>query len=162
MSDSAVAEIQVSIAEMTSEFETMRKSYQDKMQTKMKEVFKAFFEQNSEVAGIVWTQYTPYFADGDECTFDRHDFFFTTDASKLEDIESAYDLEDDSDDTCGELAGRDAFTWSGGSRPAKKGYPEFNKLLESIPQEIYKETFGDHAFIVATAKGFDVREYEHD
>lgn len=40
---------------------------------------------------------------------------------------------------------------------------ELEDLLNSIPGEIYKDMFGDHVEVTATADGFDVSEYSnHD
>lgn len=42
------------------------------------------------------------------------------------------------------------------------GVNELMEVLDSIPEEIYHSAFGDHAFVLATKDGIDVREYDHD
>ena len=43
-----------------------------------------------------------------------------------------------------------------------KAVQQFVKLLDSIDEDVYLETFGNHVRVVATAQGFDIEEYDHD
>ena len=42
------------------------------------------------------------------------------------------------------------------------GIDELKDVLVSIPTEIYLSAFEDHRFVLATPKGIEVKEYEHD
>lgn len=40
---------------------------------------KDFFAAVPQIKSVSWTQYSPYFNDGDACTFSVHDVYFATD-----------------------------------------------------------------------------------
>ena len=70
-------------------------------QEALKVAFKEFFETHPEARAIVWTQYTPYFNDGDACEFGLGDFELKVDTSKFsEDLQKliGYDEDDDKSD----------------------------------------------------------------
>jgi hypothetical protein len=48
------------------------KALREKGQEIMKSAVEAFFAANPKINGVAWTQYTPYFNDGDECHFGVH------------------------------------------------------------------------------------------
>lgn len=55
------------------------------------ELFKHFlpiFEQNPKLESLSWTQYTPYFNDGDECTFSVNSDYFEMvyDGQEMDDV----------------------------------------------------------------------------
>jgi hypothetical protein len=67
----------------------LNKKMQDKSKDLMKEAFRHFLEKYEEVVECVfWTQYTPYFNDGEACEFSVHDMFI-----RLKDDEDACDYE---------------------------------------------------------------------
>jgi hypothetical protein len=43
-----------------------------------------------------------------------------------------------------------------------KAVQAFLKSIHKLPDDIFEDMFGDHVYVVATEKGFDVEEYEHD
>lgn len=92
------------------------------------------FAQSETIESIGWTQYTPYFSDGDECVFG---------VNELEYVNGEYDTElDDSDNQI---------------------ISEFQSVLSSIPDEFYRDLFGDHALVTIHRDGrIEVEEYEHD
>ena len=110
--------------------EAAKKSGQDAS----KEVFKEFFEQFPEVDKIQWTQYTPYFNDGDACTFgvNKPDFI----------------LDD----------GNVVSSWYGDGKKyvtdSLRALFGFELLMESV--------FGDHVEVTVTRQGIEIDEYDHD
>lgn len=62
--------------DMNKAIEALRKEYQAKIQTSFHEATKSFFESTPEVSQLMWTQYSPYWNDGDECTFRVHDIYY--------------------------------------------------------------------------------------
>ena len=140
---------------------------QNKIQTKMAEMQKELFEvgrqlfeegsrdifvKYPEVADFSWTQYTPYFNDGDECVFGVNEYFTVNlrDGGILEDVyDSPYAREkkiergeslDLSDHLGQDLSG----------------------LIGSIPPETMKSIFGDHVRVTITPEGIETEEYEHE
>lgn len=148
-----------------SEFEKMRDEMQRTLQKKMKGLFKAFFDAHPEVKTVHWTQYTPYFNDGDECVFGVHDVHFTkTLFTELNEREHAWGEEDD-----GIVIDR---LWDDATRKFVKNdidqtlVNDMNKLssicMGSANEDVMKAMFGDHVWVKAHANGFDVEEYSHD
>jgi hypothetical protein len=80
---------------MTTKIEQLKQKFDD-LKNEMKaqgkealfEAFRQLFAENPQIVEIQWTQYTPYFNDGDVCSFSRHDMAFYLDSDE--------DLEDDS------------------------------------------------------------------
>lgn len=123
-----------------------------------------------------WTQYTPYFNDGDPCTFDASGFWIRTES----DGEPRVDSEDDEDDYDEDDTDRLQISYT--DHPTlgtENGYPirvyvgtresqyrvacaasdaveggEFDDVLLGL--------FGDHAAVKVTRSGITVDEYSHD
>ena len=123
------------IEEMVEVFKKQKEEFSEKMKKEFNNFFKEFFEQHPEITEVKWSQYTPYFSDGDPCVF----------SANFYDI-----LQLDSD------MPKDEY------KRLSKIEDELEQLLNSIPDEIYLDMFGDHCEVIATINGFDVVEYEHD
>ncbi len=113
------------------------------------------------VHSVRWTQYTPYFNDGDPCIFGVNGVLV-----KLLDGDP-----EDGDYGDGYIDGYAMRVYSEGykQKPSVKPefeslYPVFNALEEQIEhfEDFFQESFGDHAKVTATSAGFEVEFYEHD
>lgn len=110
----------------------------------IKEWFRDLFEKFPQVKAVAWTQYTPYFNDGDACVFSKNDMYVTFD-----DHDDYTELEFDE-----ELRG----PWE-----LREEQPELCKYLsDEPPAELFEEMFGDHQKVVATPDGFSAETYSHD
>ncbi len=108
----------------------------------LKDEFKKFFDANPTVDALRWTQYTPYFNDGDPCTFRMGDWTYRN----AGDEDGDEDLED-------------------GFQYVPYGKHPINEALSSIDavdNDVFQMVFGDHVEITATRDGFTVDEYHHD
>lgn len=135
--------------------------------------FMAIFERHPELTVIKWNQYTPYFNDGEECTFSVNDF----NVSNAPDIENVtcygdYDGEEDEDEegnmptkvfVMDKWGDRNSKTW--GDRNSKT-YADVWELQEfaqsSIGEDLFRDIFDNHVTVVVTKDGIEVEEYEHD
>lgn len=80
------------LTETIENLKTLRKTLMEQSQEGLKLAFKSFLETYPQVKTITWAQYTPYFNDGDECTFTIGEVYFSPmDAA---DIEGYYDAEE--------------------------------------------------------------------
>lgn len=119
----------------------------------VKPMLQEFIAANPQVKAITWSQYTPYFNDGDPCTFSVNEPYFF------------FGEEDPEEDE-----GHDA--WS-------MGHAEYRPSLEVCSEETgaacsalakelgqlddaLEELFGDHVKVIVTADGVSVDEYNHD
>ena len=66
-----------SIDAFIAEFTEIKAQFQRDAQVKLKEVFAEFWEKNPGIKTVLWTQYAPYFNDGDPCEFSVNDVHYT-------------------------------------------------------------------------------------
>jgi len=132
-----------------AQIKAMKAEYQKKIETEgkagLKEEFAAFFRDNPKITAIRWRQYTPYFNDGDPCTFGVNEFNYKIDGK----TEDGGDYEDGFYSSyCNELKGH------------KRAVEAFEKSVRD--EDVFESIFGDHVRVTATAEGFEVEEYSHD
>lgn len=120
------------------------------------EAFAEFFTSVPEAEAIAWTQYTPYWCDGDICTFGVNEFslLLTPDGalSLLDDNRTAADNEDSLKEYS---EGMDEY---GISRSKKARSREVHKLFQELLKNIRVDdllqvAYGDHAAIVVNRDG---------
>jgi hypothetical protein len=129
-----------------------------------------------------WTQYTPYFNDGEPCVFDVNEVWFKTvhDVKPKSDDDDGYEDRDEFNVMYGThpTLGRRDYEWKrpGDGQQFKvwKAYEGQHEqtwtncyaLAEAIGTEAFDdvllEAFGDHAEIEITRDGIKVDTYEHD
>lgn len=108
----------------------------------------ALFERFPNVEAFRWNQYTPYFNDGEECTFGVNDVYLRFKGASEDDGEnedgfkSSWDCEDGSEE--------------------ETACDEFGKLVRDMAGDDLKELYGDHVEVTATREGFTVEGYHHD
>jgi len=132
------------------------KNKRDKLRKKMVELrkesrvafsecVKGLFEENPNLVSFSWTQYTPYFNDGDECVFQASSGYPEYTYIDSEGKETSYD------ENYGE----------GGepNRNLSKSITEVSSLFED---DELKEFFGDHCRVVVTKTGIETEAYDHD
>lgn len=159
---------------LIAEQQALRAKFQTEAQAMFKDTMKEFFDKNPGITALKWTQYTPYFNDGDACEFRINDVYFTNaPADELENV-SAW----------GEYEGEDETVWVASNIEytllskyheeeaakilAAGGVDEdscslIDKMISSSEMEdIMWEMFGDHVQVTATRGGFDITECEHD
>ena len=144
-----------------------------------------FFQLYPEVAAITWTQYTPYFNDGDACEFSVYEpsFLSAEDLENKSDIElynysswqepSSYVYEKVANkdnrygnlqDYIDEIEKYEKLKNELGPRlqEIQLGVKKFESLFKKIDDDTMEALFGDHVEVTATPKGIDVDEYSHD
>jgi len=150
------------IETMNAEMAETRKRFQERMQEVFKDAFKQFFADNPEVYCVTWRQYTPYFNDGEACTFRCcAEYAAFTNATDYTNVRY------------GEYEGEDERVWvydrdygDHNSELMPQGISvnanQFCKLLSKIDEDVFLQTFGDHCIVYATRDGFETTEYAHD
>lgn len=166
--------LQEKFDELLAEQAELKRKFQEQAQEMFKGVTKEFFEKNPGVTAVVWTQYTPYFNDGDTCTFGVHEPTFTNSPSG-EDVTpwGEYEGEEEGIWACENVGyvlasdrsyykeTADAILAAGGVDAAS--CDAFSRMINSSEMEdIFLAMFGDHVKVTATREGFDVEDYEHD
>jgi hypothetical protein len=161
---------------MITEQRKIKAQFQENGTKLIKEVFKEFFDKNPGITAVVWTQYTPFFNDGDTCTFSVSSPTFTNAPDdELYNVApwGVYEGENTSVWVCGSISNvlttdREYYKDERVKINASGGVDvDSCSLLESMissdeMEEIFLALFDDHVKVVATRNGFDVTEYDHD
>ncbi len=137
----------------------MQKKFTEEGSKLFEEICKEVFEAYPELYSFSWTQYTPYFADGDECIFGVNE------VSRINGF-SDYDEDEEEDQTTesGEALFNifEGYSYDGKNRETKI-VKELNKFIQSAPDDILKAIYGDHCRVtIYRDKAVNVEEYEHD
>jgi hypothetical protein len=114
-------------------------------------VKEAFLEASNEVfnkypniESFSWTQYTPYFNDGDECTFSAQTKYPQLTFTDGTEIDINYGKGDaDTEVVAKEIAA-------------------VKTLLAQVDESDYEEMFGDHVRVVVSRKGAKIEGFDHD
>lgn len=122
----------------------------------------ALLAKHPEVDSVRWTQYTPYFNDGDACEFGVNDpkvRLVDADARSTEDSEECED-------------GEYLDAWDLGYYAEQHGEAKPEALMTSLrslnslfseSEDAMKATFGDHAQVTVGRDGqAEVEEYDHE
>lgn len=146
---------------LNEDIREMKKIFQQEAQATIVDIFKEFFENNPEATAISWEQYTPFFNDGEECVFrSTAEYCSVTNAKEYESIRyGEYSGEEDEDTIWID-------DWNYGDLNPHLIPPrvhsdirEIRKFLSKIPDETYKDMFGDHVKVYVTRSGAEVEEY---
>jgi hypothetical protein len=175
------------LEEIKTKIEAIKKQKEEltaKLRNDFAPMLQPLFEKSEgKIKSIGWIQYTPYFNDGEECTFSTNfdlDYGLRVNGKRLDD---EYDDEDEKESVFGcslyalrKYGTDDYVEWI-------KKYPEdtikeeskesdlalyaclkeFEEILESIDDEFYKDLFGDHVEVTVHSNGvIETEEYDHD
>lgn len=124
--------------------------FKEKMKQDGKQFFsdqsKELFEKHPTLVKFGWTQYTPYFNDGDTCYFsaslDYPKFLLVGMNEELYDEEPYYSKDEITDES---------IVWNG-----------IREFLSQFDDSDVELLFGDHCEVIVTKDGVEVEEYEHD
>ena len=158
------------ISQMSLQMKIMQEKMRKDSEEALNSAFKEFFEIVPEIAAITWTQYTPYFNDGDTCVFRVDDFWFVPDFMMQEWKEDGggyaeeYSIILYGDDPYYCYIGMEGVELPSSERMKhiSETCKVVEKMLYSIPSEVYQNLFGDHVCVAVTKNGIDVEEYEHE
>lgn len=149
----------------------LKLEFQEQARSLFMEITKEFFDKNPGITAIKWTQYTPYFADGDPCVFGVNDPTFTNaNEEELEQVSpwGEYEGEDESVWAMESYALCSNSEWYKEDREKVSGVDFescqfFSKMIcSSEMEDVLAVMFDDHVVVTATREGFDVEDYDHD
>lgn len=154
-------QLQLRFDTLIAEQQVLRLKFQTEAQATFKESLKTFFDMNPGINALRWTQYTPYFNDGDACVFSVGDVYFTNaKGEQLDDITSWGDYEGDDGDVWS-----DSYVKYFAHRPGvnSKSCEFISDMINSSEmRDIMEMMFGDHVSVTVTREGIEVNEYDHD
>lgn len=150
---------------------------------------KSLFKKHKTFKNFSWTQYTPYFNDGDPCTFGVNKDYLTIDGES--ETSDRYDLRrlleklENKDKTIAELkkditkySKKKDYSWQveslkGQIEEIEKAdldavkkrlafVEDIAEILDNIDESTFESMFGDHVTVVVSRDGIDTEAYEHD
>ena len=160
--------------DLISAHEKMKLEYKKQAQDLFKEMAKEFWDKNPGLTAVKWTQYTPYFNDGDPCVFGVNDVIFTN-AEDHENVSPWGDYEGEDEDvfatwSIADLLKESTYAISEKERKAalkiidkidEQACNEFSLAVSQL-DDVMKDMFGDHVQVTLTRDGFDIEDYDHD
>ena len=153
-------ELKTQIEAMQESMKQMRTDLTAKMRLAFTEGAKSLFETHPKLKSFGWTQYTPYFNDGEACEFstniDSEQLYINDTRVDDEDEDGKYPLLDE--------------TWEGGKYVPNPDYDielgaALNDVLEFLQlfdEEYFQEAFDDHVKVTVSQDGVEVDGYDHD
>ncbi len=171
--------IQTELDKLIEAQRQLKQEFQTKAQGLFKSVTKEFFNKNPAITMITWTQYTPYFNDGEECVFSVYEPSFTNcPIDEKDDISRWGEYEGENEDVWA-VTNPAYIIKSGGIQYTKEksaltalaeskqidiaSMEAFSNMIQSPEmKDVMRAMFEDHVTIIATREGFDVEEFEHD
>jgi hypothetical protein len=156
--------------------EAVEKEIRDEGEALFLAAAREVFAAHPVLLSFGWTQYTPYFNDGEACEFSVHTDYFSIkfkDAeveppppvvkSDEDDDEDFDEDEDDDDDDEDEFD-----SWSIRNKPESALTPQekagkaVESLLKLFADDDYETMFGDHKRVKVTVNGVQTSDYDHD
>lgn len=129
-------ELQEKFENFKKQVEELRLQLQDTGEQFLVEHFKETFTKHPNLKQVRWTQYTPYFNDGEECTFSSNHQW-----ADIEGVDGELDYN---------------------STEYKEIKENIREFLSQFDEELLRNLFGDHVEIIVTKEGISVEEYDHE
>ena len=129
------------LKKLVNEIDMLKQELTQKAKDGLMQCLKELFEMHPEVKKLQFTAYTPYWNDGEECTY-------WCNASSADINSNEYDDEDEDDESLPEVTNgvRDIFL----------------DALSTLDDDTWFDIVGDHALVTITPQGIHVQEYEHE
>lgn len=180
----AKVSIENKIRKLNNQVSKLQNEISKESKKAFKQMTKDIFKKYPDLKSFSWNQYTPYFNDGDICSFGVYIDYISINGS--EEYECAFDIESlaedvkDKDKTIAKLQKemKKAPEWKIQhleERIAEINNTDIQKIthkknmfndiihcLSLMHENILKEMFGDHVSVIVTRKGITTEEYEHE
>lgn len=158
-----------SIQNKLIEINEARQNYQALMKQHgvalVQEMAKDIFDAFPCVRAIQWTQYTPYFNDGDPCYFSVNEARIALNKDFMESLQASekqclYEYHDDFMEFSCRLTDHQNTPTAQVLKKINEALGDFQGVLNDL-SEAMQETFGDHQQITITRDGIEAEEYSH-
>jgi hypothetical protein len=129
----------------------LREEAKKKVESIFKTAALELFVEHPVLKSISWSQYTPYFNDGDICYFSSHHDYATIKfvaSDESEDEDDGYDEE--------------GFDESSATPEQLKAGNAAETFLGNFDDDDMENLFGDHVKVIITKDGIEVEDYDHE
>jgi hypothetical protein len=134
---------------LKKKLEAVRQEMKDTGEAAITEGFKEIFEAYPKLEAVRWTQYTPYFNDGEACTFSVNGFYVKVEGTAEDAGNYEHGFVSEYDESVKKMKGSKQML------EALSEIQEMDEMLEMV--------FGDHQQITVRRDGtVEQEEYSHD
>jgi hypothetical protein len=147
----------------------MQKLKQELLETSNKifiEFTKTIFEEYPKIKSFSWKQYTPYFNDGDTCTFSVDTNYICVNDEYVDEVNWLHPTNITNYGNWNRelkvYEGQVETPNSEYDEEMAKAVEEIREFLSEFDDDFYLHQFGDHAEVTITADGVSIDEYDHD
>lgn len=127
------------IDSLVQEFQNKKTELVNQLKVEFPNLFSEVFEKYPNLEAFQWTQYTPYFNDGDECVFGVNECYYL------------------------KKIGNEEFTDSYTKEEDQVISNEINSILGQIDNDSMRTMFGDHIEIeLYRDSTLKINEYDHE
>lgn len=146
------------LTQLIADFEAAQKTFQENGKKALTEAVREFFNDYPEVTSLSWTQFAPYFNDGDECVFSVHPLTASNASDGTDSI------------SYGEYEGDEEDVWVYDGDYGSDEVPphidaaldEFSSLIQSDSlSDLFRSLFGNHTRVTCTREGIKTDSYDH-
>lgn len=144
------------LSKLIENFNEQKKEFQTKIKKAFKEELKTLVFPD-KIKSIEWTQYTPYFNDGDNCEFSVNSDYLSINGDREDDVDfiskTNYEKVNGQymevpnpnyDKECADFVNR------------------FSNIIGQMPNEVMLNMFGDHVSVTYSDGKFTVSDCRHD
>lgn len=157
------------LKKMNEELAELKKNHLERSKKLFTEVTVKVFEKHPALESFSWNQYTPYFNDGEECTFSAN--------IDYPEINDSDENDDGAPDYFNETKVVEHGKYNSQTRQyegrIEKPNPDYSpelvaaksdviEFLGNIDDSVLRDLFGDHVKVTVTKMGTEVDGYEHD
>ncbi len=137
------------LTNLMKEYSVMKRNFMKDAAALLKMEVLTFIKSNPEIEAVRWQQYTPYFNDGEPCTFRVYDAQIRLKNTTKEEMKDDDGFRDD---------------WNLKNKELQKPLKEFNKMLRDDELlDVLEDSFGDHVRVtVTTDNEVTVEDIDHD
>jgi hypothetical protein len=154
------------LKERQSKITDIKKEVLDLSSNIFEDFYKYIFEKYPTLESFGWTQYTPYFNDGDATIFSVNTDYISINDEYVDDAKWASEVNVINWGTWN----RELKVYEGRVDEPNTNYDpiltsasnEITNFLGNFDNEFYLSKFGDHAEITVTRNGVDISDYDHD
>jgi hypothetical protein len=181
-----IKQIKSKLNDIQKQIDKLEKQAEKESSKLISKGFKEIFKKHPELKSFSWTQYTPYFNDGDECVFNAYtDYLIINDSEQEESVHEVrqfLDALNNPEKAIKQLQKRieeyknkkwDYTYINDEIQRIQKGSIEktknklamledINQILSNINDDCYKSIFGDHVRVTVTKDGWSTETYEHE
>lgn len=149
-----------SISEKFSDFEKEKRKLADSLKENFQTIFMPIFEKYPEIKAFGWTQYTPYFNDGESCEFSVNELSAAGGDDEVDERDWLWEGLPSLDYKDKTKLSSYAQSWA--TLEMVHDLDALNEAFTKIPDDVFENMFGDHVYVVVDRDGVTVEEYDHD